>query len=143
MSDGNVHEKFGIAATIGAGVAIAIVTIPVNGFMFAIGGIFGTLYLSPDLDCRGARRAKSWHRWRRLGLGWYWSLYARTIPHHRHWLSHSPVIATVYRLVWLLAPVLILTVATGHPFNLLSIFAVIYGLAGVEFSNLVHLRLDQ
>jgi uncharacterized metal-binding protein len=84
-----------------------------------IGEIGGTLFLSPDLDVRD-RKCTAWWRWNRyLKLGWYWNIYAALIPHHRHWLSHSPIVSTLIRAIFLgwplvLIPTKIAILANSH-----------------------------
>jgi uncharacterized metal-binding protein len=104
MSNGTHHDRVAVTASLAAGGFLATAS-PTLGISVGLGGVFGALYLSPDLDCKGSHRCKAYHRWRRLGVGSYWRAYAQTIPHHRHWLSHSIVVGTVYRLAWLLFPV--------------------------------------
>jgi uncharacterized metal-binding protein len=70
-------------------------------------GLVGGLWLSPDLDTR----SRATNRWG--PLGWLWWPYRRGLS-HRSLFSHSPVIGTAGRLIYLaLALLLAALVAQG------------------------------
>jgi uncharacterized metal-binding protein len=148
MASGKIHERINLFGSIIAVSAVgAIAKEPILGLLVGAGTLVGTYLLSPDLDCRGAFHAKSWWRWHRIGLGWYWSLYAQTIPHHRHWLSHSIVISTAYRVLWLAIPLAAILYALPLEIDPNAIitthwrfFAAFYG--GLELSTILHLLMD-
>ncbi|MEM9944689.1 MAG: DUF2227 family putative metal-binding protein [Cyanobacteria bacterium P01_D01_bin.36] len=100
MASGTQHDR----ATILLSIAMGTATLPVNpssAIPLAL-GCLANLYLSPDLDqANTGYKCKAWHRWRRLfpPVAWYWKLYAKAIPHHRHWSSHGPIIGTLGRLL--------------------------------------------
>jgi uncharacterized metal-binding protein len=113
MPDGKTHA---IATTVAAG-ALAPTLVLVFGqpwqpaVAFAAGCLVG-LIVTPDLDVRHATRAATIVRrtargWvgRLLGQAWiwFWRPYALLIPHHRHPLSHLPILGTALRLLYLLA----------------------------------------
>jgi uncharacterized metal-binding protein len=82
---------------------------------FSLGALTGIL-VNPDLDMPAGSRSFSLVR--HTGgsfIGWLWSRfwlpYAHLIPHHRHFLSHSPLLSTALRLLYLFGiPMLIYTV---------------------------------
>lgn len=144
MSSGKTHEKVGIS--IGSTISILLCYYQDFdiGVAFFIGQLFGNLLLSPDLDCKGAYRCKAWWRWQKLGLGRYWDWYSKTIPCHRHWLSHSVIISTWYRLLWLMLPFLLIWVLFPFDFQFEIKYIIgVYLYLGVEKSTIVHLILDK
>lgn len=110
MSDGKTHDTVGLA--VGGGIALipllfstGDLTFTANQVDFLLLGGFealGTLFLSPDLDGY-PWRSVCLQRWDYLGLGWYWSFYGKCIP-HRDKLSHSPILGTTLRLLYLSLP---------------------------------------
>jgi uncharacterized metal-binding protein len=84
-----------------------------------VGGALTGLLLSPDLDVDNGNISDAIIR-RRLGCvieslwHFYWSPYAKIIP-HRGWLSHTPVVGTTIRVVYafwwifLLAPQIVVS----------------------------------
>lgn len=103
-SDGDRHDFW--ATLVVSLVAVLILYYkgdPVYGIAFFVGGLLQTYWLSPDLDIPSNKiPCKAWHRWKRLGLGWYWRLYTALIPYHRHIASHLPGLGTCLRLLYLL-----------------------------------------
>jgi uncharacterized metal-binding protein len=82
---------------------LGLVGVAVAAGAFLVGG----LWLSPDLDTR-SRATQRWGP-----LGWLWWPYRRGLS-HRSLLSHSPVIGTAGRLIYLaLALLLVALVAQG------------------------------
>lgn len=108
MPSGKIHA---ITTTLAAGLLAPAVVIvakqPVDhAVAFAAGCMFG-LVLTPDLDVDQwtrshtlVRRSAGWL----VGSLWYlfWWPYARLIP-HRSPLSHTPVVGTLLRLMYILA----------------------------------------
>jgi uncharacterized metal-binding protein len=70
----------------------------------ALSFLLGGLLLSPDLDTR----SNPTRRWGPLGLLWW--PYRRGLP-HRSLLSHSPLLGTAGRLLYLMAVILLLSAA--------------------------------
>jgi uncharacterized metal-binding protein len=82
---------------------LGLVGVAVAAGAFLVGG----LWLSPDLDTR----SRATNRWG--PLGWLWWPYRRGLS-HRSLFSHSPVIGTAGRLIYLaLALLLVALVAQG------------------------------
>jgi uncharacterized metal-binding protein len=134
MADGATHDRVGILIGLAAG-AITEIVFPGATAPIMIDAIGGTLFLSPDLDVRD-RKCKAWWRWNRyLKLGWYWNIYAALIPHHRHWLSHSPIVSTLIRAIFLGWPLVL--IPTKIVFGIWILVFI-----GLEIATLTHLYLD-
>ena len=119
---------------------------------FAIAGsafLLGGLWLSPDLDVL----SRPSRRWGPLGLLW-WPY--RRLLRHRSLLSHSPLLGSGLRLLWLLGWMLLMVVAM-EPIGLLSLRHVLElgqwlwqqqrplllaALVGIEASSWLHLLQD-
>jgi uncharacterized metal-binding protein len=63
--------------------------------VFIVSYLFGSLFLSPDLDLE---HSDPHNRWGQLGCGWRWIPYAYLIDHRSGW-SHSPFRGCLLRLV--------------------------------------------
>ncbi len=139
-SDGDYHDILTITTALVCGAAaIARDSTPeAPAIAFIVSIVFGGLWLSPDLDLpRRGWRCKAWHRWQRIGLGWYWAIYPGLVGKHRSWLSHSLVIGSAVRLLYV-APLWVpiaITVPALVP--LLPAIAL-----GVEVSAFVHYWRD-
>ncbi|KAF0654883.1 metal-binding protein [Cyanobium sp. Copco_Reservoir_LC18] len=111
--------------------------------------LLGGLWLSPDLDTR----SNATRRWGPLRLLWW--PYRRLLS-HRSLLSHSPLLGTGLRLLWLAALVLMACAAlqplgAPAPGELLRLGGVLWGsqrplllaaLVGLEASSWLHLLQD-
>jgi uncharacterized metal-binding protein len=67
-------------------------------------GCLSGLFINPDLDMETVTISEYWLvRWT-LGLGWLWVMlwypYA-LITKHRNWISHTPIIGTIGRVVYI------------------------------------------
>ncbi len=96
MATGRTHEKINIF------ILFLLLPLLFNWFkdwlLTALCGLFyliGTFYLSPDLDMENTL---PFRRWGKLRFIWY--IYSKIIP-HRSSLSHSFLIGTIFRLIWL------------------------------------------
>ncbi len=109
------------------------------GVIAAASHFLGGYWLSPDLDIKSA----PFLRWGILRF--IWLPYQKKIP-HRHWLSHSPVIGSTIRLLYLAACLLPLYLAFPElsrvEWSGVNWSKAIAFLAGVELSALNHLALD-
>ncbi|HNT26252.1 MAG TPA: DUF2227 family putative metal-binding protein [Anaerolineales bacterium] len=109
MPSGKIHA---LATTITAGVGGPMMVVlggqPVLHGMAFVAGCMTGLLVNPDLDMRHDTRSHTLVR-RSAGFVWgalwryYWTPYSRLIPYHRHWLSHTPVLGTLLRLLYLFA----------------------------------------
>ena len=65
--------------------------------IFILSYLFGSLFLSPDLDLEHTDPQR---RWRRIGCGWLWMPYAYLVDHRSSW-SHCPFRGCLLRLLTL------------------------------------------
>lgn len=70
--------------------------------VFTISYIFGTLFLSPDLDLKNTLPYKRWGK-----FSFIWLIYSKIIP-HRSWLSHGFLIGTIFRILWLIVNIFLI-----------------------------------
>jgi len=145
MPDDRGHNKLNVMMVlIAAPVAIYffdVLALPgISAFLFA------ALAFNPDLDLE-SEPYKHWG-W----LSWYWRLYQKYVP-HRGLLSHTPIIGTLARLIYIsplvalvLTPFVLLEKtslpelqewAITHKWSLVS------ALAGLEASALLHITADK
>ena len=154
MPSGKAHA---IATCLTAGALAPVVYLagqPVTtALAFAAGCAVG-LVVTPDLDVR-LRNTHSETIMRRsggclVGLLWnmLWLPYAYLIPRHRHWLSHTPFLGTVLRLVYLLAAPALTWWVVGHIIPLpalprLALTPLIgWGIAGLALVDTLHWGMD-
>jgi uncharacterized metal-binding protein len=111
--------------------------------------LIGGLWLSPDLDTR----SKATRRWGPLRLLWW--PYRRSLP-HRSLLSHSPVLGTAGRLLYLgvlvmFISLLLMPYGSPGPDRLINVLQqqwidhrelLVAALAGLEMSSWLHLLQD-
>lgn len=90
------HDLIGAASIVPISIIAIHYSLPLSTIVVLdIGIIFGTYFLSPDLDLN----SRIYHRWGLLR--WLWFPYQHLI-HHRSWLSHSGPISATIRIVYLL-----------------------------------------
>jgi len=138
QSDGNRHEAWGLGGSIAAtGLALYLSAPPETVFALALSSTFANYWLSPDLDLP---RCNAKRRWRRIGLAWWWDLYAEAVGCHRSVYSHAPILGTLGRLafmapLWL--PVLWFWGQGDWVYPVgLGVFV------GVEINGLIHYAID-
>lgn len=113
--DGKKHDRNVLIAAVVLLVAVTywrqwpLIIVP---FVMVIWG----LYFSPDLDLSDSGSAKggacrAWHRWRRLGLGWFWKPYGYRYT-HRSPLTHSIWPGTFIRLLYISQPAILILLAS-------------------------------
>jgi len=99
MAKGTTHDKINFSVLILL-LAISYFHFHFRNFLllsvFGLSYLFGTLYLSPDLDMENTL---PYRRWGKIKFIWY--LYSKIIP-HRSPLSHSFFLGTLLRLTWFL-----------------------------------------
>jgi uncharacterized metal-binding protein len=112
MPSGKTHALITTAASAGI-IAYGLSSGYPNAEIAAIaGGCLIGIIVTPDLDVRGEIRANrivdrqfGWM----IGYSWRlaWLPYSRLIPRHRHFLSHAPIVSTLFRVayifIWALA----------------------------------------
>lgn len=146
MADGRTHDQstfFTSFIVMASTFAIAYryrlsMALVVGAF---IGHLFGGLWLSPDLDLPHSYPSQRWW-W----LRWVWSPYRTFVP-HRHWISHTPIIGSTVRLLYLTALICGVLAVLGRLSSFLAWAdanrLLLAGFAlGVESSALLHLSMD-
>ena len=96
MASGKVHDR-SVGLTAAAVGLISVLELAEPSIVIArsVGALSGYV-LSPDLDlCSTPMR-----RWEALGLGWFWRPYMKAL-HHRSVWSHTPIVGTVGRLLYM------------------------------------------
>lgn len=141
MADGKSHD----AITVWSTGLVMLVTLALTrdnaiALCTAAGNLIGGLYLSPDLDIP----SRPWRRW--WIFRFLWMPYQRSIP-HRHYLSHSPVIGTVGRLLYIGIPLSLLLGAIGMLDEATALAfshwrLVLAAVVGIEISCILHLAAD-
>lgn len=141
MASGEVHDRTTWMGAAGLGLVIWTVT---NSFEQTTGAsagvLFGGLMLSPDLDIK----SKPWRRWGLLRF--LWTPYQKVVP-HRSVLSHSPLIGTAGRLIYLAIPTLLICLIFRVPIDLVMVKQVLFQggfmfLGGIEVGCCLHLLMD-
>lgn len=104
MAAGKYHQLATLVATpaVAAG-AWALTQNQTVAVTIAAGCLFG-LFVHPDRDLRVTKIDFDLAKYT-LGLGLVWAIlwwpYSSTIPHHRHWSSHLPIIGTAGRVFYM------------------------------------------
>lgn len=141
FNDGRQTERLALILLPPIVAAITITATNQVAFIFAIGYLIGTYWLSPDLDLKGSVRCRVWWRWHRAGLSWVWLLYPGLVGCHRSWLSHAIVIGTAVRLAYLLwLPTLVAILAGINLAPALAPAAI--AILGIEAAAIVHYFRD-
>lgn len=140
MSDGATHDKHGMAFTFACFVMAVFIwaaTDVVASFLLPLGSLFGTFFLSPDLDMAHTDPFRRWGPFRFL-----WRPYAAL--HKHRGVSHHPLIGPAGRLLYLgvlAAPVYLLVSGPVLP-PAESYHPLLYAATGVVLANWVHLLGD-
>lgn len=98
-------------------------------------GYFFGLLVDPDLDIPSHTDAKRrWsYSWITVPIRWWWTGYARLMralgASHRSFITHMPGISTAIRLLWFVAPMLVLMLVLQVPWGLVGLQK--YSLVGV------------
>lgn len=133
------HDRIGILTSVATVVVSWLLVVPawVFGPIF-LGCLVGTIWLSPDLDLHHSRPTKRW--------GWFkpiWKRYAKRSKHRG--ISHTPVVGTLTRVLYLLTRFLGLplftVVAVVCYFPPIAIHLVLF-VCGVELYCLTHIAAD-
>lgn len=108
IASGKTHTKINILGIAGLLPALYIFTNYSQSVLalFGAGALFGTFFLSPDLDLKQSASNKAWG-----GFRWLWYGYHRMFGHRK--LSHFVLIGTGSRIIYL-ALFSILLIFTGH-----------------------------
>jgi len=113
VSSGQHHAGMtkGIASGVALGAASSYFLSPAEISLMAVGCLLG-LFLTPDADVDGGHIANYYVRKVSGRMGeWVWNLiwtpYQRGLRHRSFW-SHTPIIGTTVRLIYLILPAIIL-----------------------------------
>lgn len=105
-SDGHYHDRITIALSVCV-LVIGVFTTTALNTALAFSGCMFCLFCNPDLDMQGVTKAEG-NVYRAfgkvIGVIWqtYWTPYS--IVGHRSFISHTPVISTIVRYIYLIAP---------------------------------------
>ena len=121
MSNGKAHMVATLMLSIPTTVIVTMMTEnPYMGLSALIGTLMG-IPINPDLDMQTVTTSKQLVVKYTFGIGYLWLMmwypYALVIP-HRSWASHTPIIGTVLRIVYLYLWLVVATVsadAMGYP----------------------------
>ena len=139
MPSGIVHSRTN--AVIALGVLVFYRPIE-TGMLIASGCVLG-IFVTPDLDL-GETYSFSLIR-KYLGrfpyLLWraYWRIFCVLIP-HRHFLSHFPIVSTVFRSLYLFSPLLAVILAFFPDFSTVNWFFWVF--VGMVIVDVVHWAMD-
>lgn len=117
------------------------------GSVFCIAYLFGTFLLSPDMDLNTSDPMKNWGVLRLL-----WRPYAQAFKHRG--ISHTPVIGTLTRVVYILLLVYVICAVANALFDMgweLSVknaqkvdrLVIVWGLCGLCLPDLFHIVADR
>lgn len=106
MASGKTHTRTNLVAIGALAIATPFIDMTVS-FTLLIGAIFGTLWLSPDLDLK----SDAYYRWGPLKA--IWLPYVKLMP-HRSLFSHLPVLSDVIRVVYIGFPLVLLLPLTAY-----------------------------
>jgi uncharacterized metal-binding protein len=139
MSSGKTHDKINGLATL-ATLGLGVVTLSPNVAFVALGIAIGTIWLSPDLDMSHSLPAQ------RLGpIKLLLIPYTKFCGHHRSFISHSPIVSSIIRVLYFGIIPALLMVHYGHEATLRMILTHEYFwmvLLGLEIATDIHLVLD-
>lgn len=144
MASGETHDKLTWAGAIALSVAVIPHGIPTAATL-GLSALVGGLWLSPDLDMANTRPYKRW-----LFLSWYWWLYQDRLS-HRSIISHSPILGTFFRLLYLLPGLWVAFTLAGEDLIMFVELLLkdpertrlaLLAIAGIEFSSILHLIAD-
>jgi uncharacterized metal-binding protein len=155
MPSGKIHA---LSTVIAAGITVPLLVASAgqswgHAAAFAV-GCLANLLVNPDLDVPSGSRA--YVIMRRTGgtlLGKLWQLFwypyaCWLIPHHRHPLSHLPILGTLIRLVYLLGVPALAWWVVGHfvPLPSLPRLAITlelqWAVMGLIFADTLHTLMD-
>lgn len=125
MSSGKQHSSnvIGIAFGIPTGYALGYFLYPYQ-IPSLVGGVLFGLLFTPDHDVDEGNITYHYMR-KMMGTDfiwkWWWYPYAKGIK-HRSWVSHLPIISTIYRYIYSLFPLTILIMKDDRNISRASLF---------------------
>lgn len=131
MPSGRFHEHSAAILSVPLGVACFAGTESLSATFVCAGGfLFGTYYLSPDLDLEASLNGKLGRRW--WIFRYIWVPYTLLVP-HRSWVSHSGF-SVLIRVGYLLAHFLVILVV-GEVLGFIDAQQVLGVLAKISIEN--------
>lgn len=139
MASGKTHDKVNSIVVISIlGLGIATQTYELG--LLSLGLAIGTIWLSPDLDLKESLPSN------RFGvLKPLLAPYQALSGHHRSWISHTPVISNIIRVIYFSSPLILYLLISGENELIRKVTLsreFLYLLAGLEISTDIHLILD-
>ena len=158
MASGRAHDLATKQITIPTTVIMGLVLIPIIGIGWGIVGAGLTFVglmlqrlMTPDADQEQETHAEflAYKLNQFFGVAWvlFWLPYAKLIP-HRHFLSHSPVLSTLIRVVYLFIPIYLGNLIGIKPLIYVWTYLIfywdltLYFVIGIIIGDLGHLLLD-
>lgn len=149
MPNGIVHNKALVMATIAAFPVIAYRAGPGEAFVGALGVASG-MSLTPDLDLyENVIKYFTIDKFLKRPLFWlwvlYWLPYAKAVPHRSVW-SHTPVLGTFLRLLYLFLPILVVLYMSVDTINIAILYTIIHfgywWVLGLTTADTIHIAMD-
>lgn len=137
MSSGKTHTRVNVVLAIGTLIFIRPLG---TAFLVASGCLLG-IFVGPDMDLRDNYSLYLIRRHLGKVPYWlwksYWHVFCVLIP-HRHFLSHFPVFSTIFRSIYFLFPLLVITLMIFPDFMTVSwFFPVFVGMVIVDTTHWV------
>lgn len=139
MARGQDHDKVNSVVMLGV-IVTGLITKSDSTIITGLGIGLGTLWLSPDLDLRKSNPSNRLGLFKEL-LGPYRAL----CGHHRSFLSHSPIVSSLVRVLYFLSPFIVYCLLTENQVLLNKVTLsseFFYTLVGLEIATDLHLFLD-
>lgn len=106
MPSGRVHKRVTVPVALISGVTVGVLAGTQAGLLTAAGGL-ATIAIHPDLDLVDSSWRRKIARPRPSIIWWaFWLPYARSVR-HRSPLSHWPIMGTLFRVLYMLFPLLL------------------------------------
>ena len=139
MSSHKTHDNVNTFCALSL-LGFGIITRSSDTIYTAVGLGIGTIWLSPDLDLEQSYPSK------RFGpLKLLLKPYRMLCGHHRSWVSHTPILSSLIRVLYCLSPLVIYSIFTQDDLWLVKLIyspSFFWVLIGLEIATDLHLFLD-
>lgn len=139
LSSGKTHDQINFLATSGI-LTLGLITQSGETIYTGLGIGLGTIFLSPDLDLSVSNPTN------RLGPFSILLLpYRLMCGHHRSFVSHSPIVSSLIRVLYFLSPFVIWSAISNQQAMLTKVTLspeFFWILVGLEIATDIHLFLD-
>ena len=109
MSSGAIHNRVTKQIAVSGGIGVAIIYSNIYyGIALAIGCLLGII-ITPDWDIDNGTNANK--HMRKVGLGWFLSHLIRPYAvayKHRSTITHKPIFSTLWRIIYMYVPFVVL-----------------------------------